>query len=99
MHVSYSRDDQRGGEEQRSQQATPTVCVLPLPLVHLPAAVITAAAQAEEESDYGHQDGEQQANRCTYKEAYLVVDGLGSAGGRNERNNEMKNEGRIVEEP
>lgn len=80
VHVSYSRDDQWGGEEQRSQQATPTVCVLPLPLVHLATAVVTAAAHAEEEANYGHQDGEQQAHRRTYKEAYLVVDGLGSAG-------------------
>lgn len=77
--VSYSRDDQWGGEEQSSQQAAPAVCILPLTLVHLTAAVVTAAAHAEEKADHRHQNGEQQAHRCTHKEAYLVVDGLGSA--------------------
>lgn len=79
MHVqtSYSRDNQRRGEEQRPQQAAPTVCVLPLALVHLAAAVVTAAAQAEEEADDRHKDGKQQAHRRAYYEAYLVVDGLG----------------------
>lgn len=76
--VSHSRDDQRGGEEQSSQQAAPTVCVLPLALVHLSTAVVAAAAHAEEEPDDGHQNGEQQANRRAYQEADLVVDGLGS---------------------
>lgn len=66
MHVSYSRDDQRGGEEQRSQQATSAVCVLPLALVHLAAAVVTAAAHAEKEADYWQQDGEQQTHCRTY---------------------------------
>lgn len=77
--VSYSRDDQRGGEEQRSQQATPAVCVLPLALVHFAAAVVTAAAHAEEEAGNRHENGEQQAHRCTYQEADLIVDGLRSA--------------------
>lgn len=79
--VSHSRDDQRGGEEQSSQQAAPAVCVLPLALVHLSTAVVAAAAHAEEEPDDGHQNGEQQANRRTYQEADLVVDGLGVGGG------------------
>lgn len=46
--------------------------------MHLSTAVVTAAAHAEEEPDDGHQNGEQQANRRTYQEADLVVDGLGS---------------------
>lgn len=79
--MSHSRDDQRGGEEQSSQQAAPAVCILPLALVHLSTAVVTAAAHAEEEPDDGHQDGEQQADRRTHQEADLVVDGLGSVVG------------------
>lgn len=79
--VSDSRDDQRGGEEQRSQQAAPAVGVLPLTQVHLAAAVVAAAAHAEEEADDGHEDGEQQAHRRAHQEAYLVVDGLGVSGG------------------
>lgn len=75
--VSHSRDDQWGGEEQSSQQAAPAVCILPLALVHLSTAVVTAAAHAEEEPDDGHQNGKQQANRRTYQEADLVVDDLG----------------------
>lgn len=74
--VSYSRDDQWGGEEQRSQQAAPTVCILPLALVHLSTAVVTAAAQAEEEPDHWHENGEEQAHRRTHEEADLIVDGL-----------------------
>lgn len=66
VHTSYSRDNQWGGEEQRPQQAAPTVCVLPLPLMHLATAVVTAAAHAEEEADDWHEDGEQQAHRRTY---------------------------------
>lgn len=80
IYVSYSRDDQRGGEEQSSQQASPTVCVFPLALVHLAAAVIAAAAHAEEDADYRNQNGEHQAERRTDHEADLIVDGLGSAG-------------------
>lgn len=79
--ASHSRDDQRGGEEQRSQQASSAVGVLPLALVHLAAAVVAAAAQAEEEADDGHEDGEQQAHRRAHQEAYLVIDGLGVVGG------------------
>lgn len=78
--MSHSRDDQWGGEQQCSQQATLAVCVLPLTLVHLASTVVTAAAHAEEEADYWHQDSKEQAQRCTHEEAYLVVDGLGSAG-------------------
>lgn len=79
--ASHSRDDQRGGEEQRSQQASSAVGVFPLALVHLAAAVVAAAAQAEEEADDGHEDGEQQAHRRAHQESYLVIDGLGVVGG------------------
>lgn len=82
VHASHSRDDQRGGEEQRSQQAALAVGVLPLALVHLAAAVVTAAAHAEEEPHDRHEDGEQQAHGGAHDEAYLVVDGLGVGGGR-----------------
>lgn len=75
--ASHSRDDQRGGEEQRPQQAPAAVGVLPLALVHLAAAVVAAAAQAEEEADHGHQGGEEQAHRRARQEADLVIDGLG----------------------
>lgn len=78
VRVSHSRDDQWGGEEQRSQQAAPTVCILPLALVHLSAAVVTAAAHAEEEPDHRQEDGEEEAHRRTHEEADLIVDGLGS---------------------
>lgn len=79
LHASHSRDDQRVGEEQRSQQAAAAVRVLPLPLVHLAAAVVAAAAQAEEEADQRHQHGEHQADRGTHREADLVVDDLRAA--------------------
>lgn len=59
LHLPHSRDDQRGGEEQRSQQAAPAVRVLPLALVHLTTAVVAAAAHAEEEPHNGHEDGEE----------------------------------------
>lgn len=78
VRVSHSRDDQWGGEEQRSQQAAPAVRILPLALVHLPAAVVTAAAHAEEEPDHGQEDGEEEAHCRTHEEADLIVDGLGS---------------------
>lgn len=48
--------------------------------MHLAATVVAAATHAEEEPHNWHEDGEQQAHRCTYEEAYLIVDGLGSMG-------------------
>lgn len=79
VQAPHSRDDQRGGEEQRPQQAPTAVGVLPLALVHLAAAVVAAAAEAEEEADDGHQGGEEQPHRRAHQEAHLVVDGLGSS--------------------
>lgn len=97
VRASHSRDDQRGGEEQRSQQASSAVGVLPLALVHLAAAVVAAAAQAEEEADDGHEDGEQQAHRRAHQEPYLVIDGLGVVGGGwgDERRDEMNTGGEV----
>lgn len=63
VYVSHSRDDQRRRKEQSSQQASSAVRVLPLPLVHLAATVVAAAAHAEEEAGERHQDGEQQPHR------------------------------------
>ena len=77
-HDEDGGDDERGGEE-----ASLAVGVLPLPLVHLPPAVVAAATHAEAGAHDGHQHQEQQAQGTAHQEARLVVHALGEQwGGR-----------------
>lgn len=70
------RDNEWGDGEHAGEEAPLAVCVLALALVHLPAAVVTAATHADAEADQGHEQHEERAQRRAHHEAHLVVDGL-----------------------
>lgn len=72
----HSRDDEGGGEQQRGEQSSLTVCILPLPLVHLSPAVIAAAAHTEEQSDQRYQHNEENPHDSTHHKAQLIVNHL-----------------------
>lgn len=68
-----SHDEDGGGDERRRVETPLAVGVLPLPLVHLPSAVLTASAHTEAHADDGCEDHKQDADGGTYEEPGLVV--------------------------
>lgn len=72
----HSHDEDGRGHEGGGVEPSLAVGVLPLPLVHLAAAVLAAAAHAEAGADDGHEDHDQDPDRRADEEAHLVVDPL-----------------------
>lgn len=71
-----SHDEDGGGDERGGVETSLTVGVLPLPLVHLPSTVLTAATHTETCANDGSEDHEHNADGPTYEETSLVVDPL-----------------------
>lgn len=69
----HSHDEDGGGNERGRVEAPLAVGVLPLPLVHLPSAVLTASAHTEAHADDGREDHEQDADGGAHEEPGLVV--------------------------
>lgn len=68
-----SHDEDGGGDEWGRVETPLAVAVLPLPLVHLPSAVLTAAAHTEAHADDGREDHKQDADGGANEETGLVV--------------------------
>lgn len=77
----HSHDEDGGGDERGRVEAPLAVGVLPLPLVHLPPAVLTAPAHAEAHADDGREDHKQDADGGACEEPGLVVGPLPGTGG------------------
>lgn len=71
-----SHDEDGGGDEGGGEEASVTVGVLPLPLMHLASAVVAASTHAEARGDDGREDHEHDAGDGAYQEPGLVMDPL-----------------------
>lgn len=71
-----SREEDGGSDECGHVEATLTVCVLLMSLMHFTTTVLTAAAHTETQPHHWHQHHKQQPHYCQDYKANLIVDRL-----------------------